>query len=128
MALTVRQTVLGSARCRALITAGLTGLLVASAAVVAVNANAAAGCRVTYEAPSQWPGGFQANVGITNLGDPINGWSLAWTFPSGQQVTQAWNATVTSSGRSGHRDQRELQRGDPHERKVSFGFIGSSAG
>jgi hypothetical protein len=38
-------------------------------------------------------GGFQANVTITNLGDRIDGWTLAWTFPTGQKTTQSWNAT-----------------------------------
>ena len=42
----------------------------------------------------QWTGGFQGNVTITNLGDRINGWSLVWAFPAGQQVTQSWNAVV----------------------------------
>ena len=47
---------------------------------------------------NQWPGGFGANVDVTNLGDPVNGWTLTWTFTAGQTVTQAWNATVTQSG------------------------------
>ena len=128
MALTVRQTILGSARCRALITAGLTGLLVAGAAVVAVSANAAAGCRVTYEVPSQWPGGFQANVGITNLGDPINGWRLTWTFPSGQNVTQVWNATITSSGAQVTATNVSYNAAIATNGSVSFGFLGSWAG
>ncbi|MFC4532492.1 cellulose binding domain-containing protein [Sphaerisporangium dianthi] len=63
-----------------------------------VTAHAATGCGVNYTVSSQWPGGFTANVNVDNLGDPINGWKLAWTFPSGRQVAQAWNSTVTSSG------------------------------
>ena len=26
------------------------------------------------------------------------GWTVTWTFANGQTVTQAWNATVTSTG------------------------------
>ena len=100
-----------------LITGGLTALVVGAGVAVATNAYAAAGCRVAYSAPSQWPGGFTANVAVTNLGDPINGWNLVWTFPSGQRVTQAWNATVTSSGSHGHRHQRGLQRRHRHQRR-----------
>ncbi|MDI5944213.1 cellulose binding domain-containing protein, partial [Micromonospora sp. DH15] len=59
---------------------------------------AAAGCRVDYKISSQWGGGFGADVTVTNLGDPINGWALTWSYTAGQQVTQAWNATVTQSG------------------------------
>src|SRR4051812_6907003 len=59
---------------------------------------AAAGCQVSYTVSSQWQGGFGASVTVTNLGDPINGWTMRWTFGAGQTVTQAWNATVTQSG------------------------------
>jgi aryl-phospho-beta-D-glucosidase BglC (GH1 family) len=80
-----------------MVASAVAALLVAGT-VVAVNVSAAAGCRVAYAVTAQWPGGFTANLTVTNLGDPINGWRLEWTFPSGQQVTQAWNATITSSG------------------------------
>src|SRR4051812_40560408 len=75
-------------------------LVVAGSGVAAVRtaSAASAGCRVKYTVTSQWPGGFGANVDITNLGDPMNGWRLTWTFPRGQPVPQAWNATITQSG------------------------------
>ena len=69
------------------------------AALVVTGAQAAAtGCRVDYRVTNQWSGGFGADVTVTNLGDPINGWTLTWTYAAGQTVTQAWNATVTQSG------------------------------
>jgi endoglucanase len=83
-------TRIGRLRRVGVITGAVTALLVGLGITVAVNAQAAAGCRVAYSTASQWPGGFNGNVAITNLGDPINGWSLVWTFPSGQRVTQAW--------------------------------------
>ncbi|GIM92146.1 cellulose-binding domain-containing protein [Paractinoplanes toevensis] len=68
---------------------------VASVAV-AVAANAeAAGCQVTYQVGSQWTGGFTAAITIRNLGDPINGWQLGWTFPAGQTITQSWGFTAS---------------------------------
>jgi hypothetical protein len=81
--------------------AGVAAVLVAASITTAVTAQAAAaaaGCRVEYAVASQWNGGFTANVAVTNLGDPVNGWQLTWAFPAGQRVTQAWNATVTQSG------------------------------
>ncbi|MDG4819508.1 cellulose binding domain-containing protein [Micromonospora sp. WMMD956] len=59
---------------------------------------AAAGCAVRYEVSAQWSGGFNADVTVTNLGDLLTSWRLTWTYASGQQVSQAWNATVTQSG------------------------------
>ncbi|MEV6970241.1 cellulose binding domain-containing protein, partial [Hamadaea sp. NPDC051192] len=67
-------------------------------ATTLVASAAAAGCRVEYAVASQWAGGFGANITITNLGDPISGWTLRWTFPAGQTVTQGWNGTFTQSG------------------------------
>ena len=80
--------------------AGLTAAAVGSGAFVAtvVAEAAVAGCRVSYQIGAQWSGGFTANVGITNLGDPLTGWTLNWDFTAGQQVTQAWGASVTQNG------------------------------
>jgi rhamnogalacturonan endolyase len=75
-----------------------TALVAGAGVVAAVSASAAAGCRVSYAISSQWQGGFGADVTITNLGDPITGWTLTWTYSAGQVVGQFWNATVTQSG------------------------------
>ncbi|MGV9981812.1 DUF3237 family protein [Micromonospora wenchangensis] len=80
----------------------LAGTLAAATLVgvvgVATAASAATGCRVTYTVSSQWNGGFGANVAVTNLGDPLNGWQLTWSFTAGQQVTQYWNGTASQNG------------------------------
>ena len=58
-----------------------------------------ASCKVTYTVTNQWPGGFGVNLTITNTGTTtINGWSLQFTFPNGQTVTQVWNGNYTQSG------------------------------
>ncbi|GGZ07366.1 glycosyl hydrolase family 5 [Streptomyces nitrosporeus] len=55
----------------------------------------AGACRVTYTANS-WQTGFTADVKITNTGNAaVEDWELGFTLPSGQTVTQAWNATLT---------------------------------
>lgn len=56
-------------------------------------------CSVKYMPTSVWDNGFTVDVVITNKGSStINGWNLTYNLPSGQQVTSAWNATVTQSG------------------------------
>jgi cellulose 1,4-beta-cellobiosidase len=58
-----------------------------------------AACSVTYSLLNTWPGGFQGQAVITNTGRAaVTGWALAWTFPSGQQITQLWNGAYTQSG------------------------------
>lgn len=52
-----------------------------------------------YIIANQWPGGFGASLTITNTGTTsINGWSLQFSFPNGQTVTQLWNGSYTQSG------------------------------
>jgi hypothetical protein len=58
-----------------------------------------ASCKVSYVVSNQWPGGFGATITITNTGTTaINGWSLKFTFPNGQTITQLWNGSYTQSG------------------------------
>jgi glucuronoarabinoxylan endo-1,4-beta-xylanase len=56
-------------------------------------------CSVHYAIASQWQGGFQAALTITNTSTTaINGWSLGFSFPNGQTITQLWNGSYTQSG------------------------------
>jgi hypothetical protein len=53
-------------------------------------------CTVTYSLINSWPGGFQGQTVVKNTGsNAINGWTLAWTFPGDQKITQLWNGTHT---------------------------------
>ncbi len=79
-------------------TAVATAALVTAGLLTSVSAQAAAGCQVAYSVASQWPGGFTGNVTVTNLGDPVSGWTLRWSYGAGQQVSQAWGATASQSG------------------------------
>jgi glucose/arabinose dehydrogenase len=57
----------------------------------------AGACSVRWTA-DQWGSGFTANVAVTNLAAARTSWTLTFTFPGNQRVTNAWNATVTQSG------------------------------
>ncbi|MEW9531796.1 cellulose binding domain-containing protein [Microbispora sp. NPDC049125] len=55
-------------------------------------------CQVTY-ARGAGSGTFNGSVTIKNTGTtPIDGWTVTWTWPGNQQITNAWSATVTQSG------------------------------
>ena len=87
-----------------------------------------ASCRVTYAADS-WGTGFTANVTVANTGSSaLNGWTLGFTLPSGQSVTNAWNATI--SGTSGALTARNAAHNGsiPAGGSTSFGFQGSYSG
>ncbi|MEU7974280.1 cellulose binding domain-containing protein [Micromonospora sp. NPDC049089] len=54
-------------------------------------------CRVSYTI-NAWNSGLTASVSVTNTSStPVNGWSLAFTLPSGQSITSGWNATYSPS-------------------------------
>jgi mannan endo-1,4-beta-mannosidase len=86
------------------------------------------GCTATYAVTGEWQGGFQGDVRVTAGGSAISGWTVTWTFATGQSVNQAWNATVTGSGSNvtavnvGHNGN--LAAGA----SATFGFIGSWSG
>jgi cellulose 1,4-beta-cellobiosidase len=75
---------------------GAVVLIAAGVAVPAAPAQAAIACDVTYRTTywneSPQGGGFQANITIANLGDPINGWTLGFTLPAGQSFRNGWSA------------------------------------
>ncbi|RIW42007.1 esterase [Micromonospora endophytica] len=53
------------------------------------------GCRIGYVV-SAWNTGLTASVTITNTAPTaVNGWSLAFTLPGGQTITNGWNATYS---------------------------------
>ncbi|MGW8531651.1 glycoside hydrolase family 6 protein [Nocardiopsis sp. NPDC055824] len=111
------------------------GLAAASALVLGTTlallpttpASAAPGCEVDYQV-NDWGSGFTASVEITNLGTALNGWTLDWSFPGNQQVTNLWNGTHTQSGQdvsvtaAGHNSSISTNG------TVSFGFNASYSG
>jgi len=109
--------------------AGAAAVLAWAAVAVALPADAAAaGCSVRYAVSSQWQGGFNADVSVTNLGDPLSGRTLTWSYGAGQTVTQAWNATVAQSGSAVTATNVSYNGSVPTGGTVSFGFNGSWTG
>jgi hypothetical protein len=85
-------------------------------------------CTVSYVRQSEWGGGFVASMTVTNTSAlPVANWSLAFTFPGDQRVTNAWNAMVTQTGQAvsargtGSGTPTTLNAGS----SASFGFQGT---
>lgn len=108
-----------------LLAAVVASTVVTAAVGVAVAHAAAVGCAVRYAVPSEWQGGFNADVTITNLGDPVSSWRLTWSYASGQRVTQAWNATVTQDGAQVTAVNASYNGSIGTNGTASFGFNGS---
>jgi beta-glucosidase len=57
-----------------------------------------ASCAVTYTT-NDWGGGFTGTVTVKNTGaTTMAGWTLSFTFPGTQKVSQGWSATWSQSG------------------------------
>ena len=55
-------------------------------------------CHVAYTVVNQWSTGFQAAAIIENTGTVgITSWTLKWTFPGNQQITNLWNGSYSQS-------------------------------
>jgi hypothetical protein len=58
-------------------------------------------CAVTYDISDGWGTGYVANISITDTGpNPINGWTLAFSFPSETESVSSsnWNANYSENG------------------------------
>jgi chitodextrinase len=85
-------------------------------------------CRITWT-PNTWANGFTANVTITNTGtSAVNGWSLAWTFAGNQQITSAWNATISPTSGAVTAQNLSYNGAIPVGGNQSFGFQGTYSG
>ncbi|WP_255306547.1 cellulase family glycosylhydrolase [Streptomyces sp. Wb2n-11] len=97
--------------------------------LVSPPAVAATGCKVDYTITSQWSGGFQAGVKVTNLGDPVSGWTLKWTWADGgQKVNQGWNSTWSQSGSAVSVTNADWNRTLATGGSADLGFTGTFTG
>jgi endoglucanase len=55
-------------------------------------------CSATFQTISTWQGGFQGQVTVKAGAAGTSSWTVKWTLPSGQTITQLWSGTLTTSG------------------------------
>lgn len=56
-------------------------------------------CEVGYTVHGTWPGGFNVQIWVENLGPTaIEGWELSWTFPGDQTIKHGWSADYEQDG------------------------------
>ncbi|MDG4795918.1 glycoside hydrolase family 6 protein [Micromonospora sp. WMMD1082] len=114
---------------RAVALAGASALVAGGLVALPVTAaHAATQCDVAYST-NQWQGGFTANITIRNIGDPLNGWTLGFTFPdANQRVQQGWSARWTQSGRNVTAQNESYNGNLASGASTSIGFNGSWSG
>ncbi|MFH8932660.1 cellulase family glycosylhydrolase [Streptomyces griseosporeus] len=84
------------------------------------------GCSVAYRVVGEWPGGFQGEITVRNTGTTaVNGWTLAFSFPSGQTVTNMWGGTPAQTGAAVTVASASYTAAIPAAGSVSVGFTGT---
>lgn len=87
-----------------------------------------AACKVTTQV-SAWNTGLTENVTVANTGgSAVNGWTLKFTLPSGQTVTNAWNATVSPASGQVGATNLSYNAAIPAGGSTSFGFQANHTG
>ncbi|CAL9405334.1 hypothetical protein SUDANB145_01548 [Streptomyces sp. enrichment culture] len=85
-----------------------------------------AACSVGYRVVGEWPGGFQGEITVRNTGTAaVSGWTLGFTFPSGQTITNMWGGTPTQSGSAVTVAAASYTAAIPAAGSVTVGFTGT---
>jgi hypothetical protein len=83
-------------------------------------------CKVAYTNNSQWPGGFTAQVAITNTGSTaISSWSLVFTFPGDQKITSNFNGGYSQTGETATLTNASYNGAIAPGANVTVGFQGT---
>src|SRR5581483_3945859 len=76
-----------------------------------------------------WPGGYTANVKITNTGPAaVSSWKITFGLPSQQRVLVSWNATHSQSGQTVTAQPVSYDKTIPAGATLPFGFNASDSG
>ncbi|OOC54101.1 MULTISPECIES: endo-1,4-beta-xylanase [Nocardiopsis] len=84
-------------------------------------------CEADYTITNEWNNGFQAEVTVT-AGTSLTGWTVTWSLGSGESVSHAWNASVSSSGSNVTATDAGYNGTLSAGQSTSFGFVGTHGG
>ncbi|GAB3180704.1 cellulase family glycosylhydrolase [Streptomyces incanus] len=86
-------------------------------------------CEVRYRVTNEWPGGFQGEVIIHNTGSSaVAGWTLNWTFPGAQRITNMWGGTPVQTGSEVSVASAPYTASIPAAGSVTLGFTATITG
>jgi cellulose 1,4-beta-cellobiosidase len=104
-------------------------LLLAFALSPVSRASAAAACSIAYTPQNDWGTGATIKMTINNTGTTaVSGWTLTWTFPGNQAITNLWNGSYTQTGTSVSVKNLGYNADIPVGGNTSFGFNLSYSG
>lgn len=84
-------------------------------------------CSASYNTTNSWPGGFQGNVTVNAGSSGVSAWTVSWSFPNGQTISQLWNGNLSQSGSNETVRNLSYNGQIAPNGSTSFGFIGSGS-
>jgi len=85
-------------------------------------------CSATFSVVNSWNVGFQGAITVRAGTSNIGSWTVRWTNPAGQAVTQLWNGNHTASGQNSTVTNAPWNGAIPANGTQSFGFLASRTG
>jgi lysophospholipase L1-like esterase len=86
-------------------------------------------CTATYSVVSQWSNGFQGQVTVhNNTTATTSAWTATFGFGNGQQISQAWSATVVQSAATVTAQNLSWNGTLAPSASTTFGFLASLSG
>jgi hypothetical protein len=77
---------------------------------------------------NSWSGGFQLGFTVTNSDTaPTTGWSVGYSWPGSQTISQIWNATETQTGSAVTAGNLSYNGAIPAGGSTTFGLLGTGA-
>jgi lysophospholipase L1-like esterase len=84
-------------------------------------------CTATPRLINSWQGGYQAEITVRNTTTAaLNGWTVAMTLPTGQSITNIWDAVTTAS--PGTVKNAPYNGSVASTATTTFGFVASGPG
>ncbi|MEU8266906.1 glycoside hydrolase family 48 protein [Sphaerisporangium sp. NPDC049002] len=96
--------------------------------LASVPASAAVACTVDYVDNNWGGGGFGASLKVTNKGDAWTNWTLTFTLPGNEKVSQGWSADWTQSGQNVTAKSLSWNGALGNGQSTDIGFNGSYTG
>ncbi|MGH3165863.1 MAG: cellulose binding domain-containing protein, partial [Trebonia sp.] len=85
-------------------------------------------CQATWTVTNSWSGGFQLGFTVTNSGTAAtNGWTVGYSWPGSQTVSQIWDASETQSGAAVTIGNLGYDGAIPAGGSTTFGLLGSGS-
>jgi cellulose 1,4-beta-cellobiosidase len=84
-------------------------------------------CSATYKLVSSWQGGFQAEVTVKAGSSAITKWTVTWTLPSGQNISQLWSGQLSTSGSNVSVANMSWNGSIAANGTTTFGFLGGGS-